>query len=227
MIDRMAGIRSLATVALGLWLWGCAPEAESAQQSGSVVPTDAQVAGERADKGRIKGADDAPIRIVEISDFQCPFCRQFYSETLRQIDSAYVETGKVSYLWVSFANPGHGFAFASSEAGFCAGSVGKFWPMHDLLFERQDEWSSAADPYSFFLGYAEEIGIDSESFGSCIRNSLLAPLLLRDFTSVNRAGISSTPYFILADSVAIRGAADFGTFSQAIDTLLVLKTGAR
>jgi protein-disulfide isomerase len=185
-----------------------------------------RIAGERADKGRIKGSDDAPIRIVEISDFQCPFCRQFYKETLGKIDSAYIETGKVNYLWVSYANPGHGHAFSSSEAAFCAGAVGKFWPMHDILFEQQDEWSSSSDPYSLFLTYAEEINIDLESFGACVRNSLLAPLLIRDHTTVTSAGISSTPYFILADSVALRGAADFSTFSQAIDTLLVIK-GAR
>lgn len=210
----------------GLWftLGGCAAEAESAQE-GSVVPTDVQVAGERADKGRLKGADDAPLRIVEISDFQCPFCRQFHVETLGKIDSAYISSGKVSYLWVSYANPGHPQAFISSEAAFCAGAVGKFWLMHDVLFERQEEWSGAADAYSLFVGYAEEIGIDPESYGSCVRNSVLAPLLLRDFTTVNRAGISSTPYFILADSVAIRGAADFATFSRAIDTLLVLAAG--
>lgn len=216
------GAGSLAGLALALVLAGCQAEA-SGVQDGAVVPRDMQVAGERADKARIKGSDDAPIRIVEISDFQCPFCRQFHVETLGKIDSAYIATGKASYLWISYASPSHGRAFASSEAGFCAGAVGKFWPMHDLLFERQEEWSAAPDPYETFLGYADELEIDTESFGWCMRNGLMAPLLLRDFTSVSRAGISSTPYFVLADSVAIRGAADFATFSSAIDTLLVLR----
>jgi len=208
--------------ALLLAIGGCAASAESAQE-GAVVPSNAQVAGERADKGRLKGAEDAPLRIVEISDFQCPFCRQFHDETLQKIDSAYIATGKVSYLWISYANPGHAQAFTSSEAAFCAGAVGKFWPMHDLLFERQEEWSGSSDPYAFFMAYAEELDIDAESYGACVRNSLLASLLLRDYMSVTRAGISSTPYFILADSVAIRGAADFATFQAAIDTLLILK----
>ena len=216
--------RALATVAT-ITLLGCVVEAESAQDR-SIVPDDMRIAGERADKGRIKGSEDAPIRIVEISDFQCPFCRQFYKETLGKVDSAYIETGKVNYLWVSYANPGHGQAFSSSEAAFCAGAVVKFWPMHDILFERQDEWSGSSDPYSLFLTYAEEINIDLESFGACVRNSLLAPLLIRDHMTVTRAGISRTPYFIMADSVARRGAADFSTFSQAIDTLLIIK-GAR
>jgi len=212
-------------VAVACVLSGCATQAESAQER-SVVPSDLQIVGERADKARMKGAEDATFRIVEISDFQCPFCRQFYDETLAAIDSAYVQTGKVGYLWIAYANPGHGRAWSSIEAAYCAGAVGKFWPMHDVLFERQDEWGSVADPYASFVDYAEEINIDGESFGACIRNSLVAPLMLRDYTSVMRAGISSTPYFILADSVAIRGAADFGTFSSAIDTLLALRTAS-
>lgn len=203
---------------------GCAAEAGSTQER-SVVPPDAQVARDRADRSRIKGEEGAPVRVVEISDFQCPFCRQFHTETMAQIDSAYIAEGKVSYLWIAYANPGHAQAFVSTEAAYCAGAVGKFWLMHDILFERQEEWSGAADPYELFLGYAAEIDIDPESFGSCVRNSALAPLVLRDYTSVTQAGISSTPYFILGDSVAIRGAADFGTFSSAIDTLLVLKGG--
>lgn len=205
-----------------LWVAGCATQADAVQE-GAIVPADAQLLGTRADAGRLKGDTDAPVRIVEISDFQCPFCKQFHEETLTKIDSAYIQTGKVNYLWVSYANPGHPLAFGSSEAAFCAGSVGLFWPMHDILFERQEEWSGQPDAYEYFVQYATEIGVDTESFEVCLRNSTLAPLLLRDFSSVTRAGISSTPYFILADSVAIRGAADFATFQAAIDTLLVLK----
>ncbi len=219
----MGGAALLA--ATSWWATGCARQAESAQDH-AVVPADAQVATQRADRARMKGSEDAPIRIVEISDFQCPFCRQFYDETMHLLDSAYIQTGKASYLWVSYANPGHGRAWNSIEAGYCAGAVGQFWPMHDILFERQQEWSAATDPYDTFRGYAEELGIDPESFGACLRNSVLAPLIVRDYTSVMRAGISSTPYFILADSVAIRGAADFATFRTAMDTLLVLKGAA-
>ena len=215
---------SIPALAIALALAGCAAEARTTQER-SVVPADADVARERADRNRIKGAEDAPVRVVEISDFQCPFCRQFHEQTLTRLDSAYIEPGSVSYLWIAYANPGHAQAFVSTEAAYCAGAVGKFWPMHDMLFERQEEWSDIADPYALFLEYADELNIDTDSFGSCVRNSVLAPLVLRDYTSVTQAGISSTPYFILGDSVAIRGSADFGTFSSAIDTLLILRGG--
>jgi protein-disulfide isomerase len=218
---RLGGVALAVVVAVTA---GCTAEAESAQER-SIVPSDMQVAAERADRARMKGDEGATIQIVEISDFQCPYCRQFYDEAYRQIDSAYIQTGKARYVWVGYANPGHGRAWPSIAASFCAGAVGKFWPMHDVLFDKQEEWGASPDPSADFVAYAEDMNIDGESFGACMRNGLLAPLMLRDYTSVMRAGISSTPYFILADSVAIRGAADFGTFRSAMDTLLVLRGG--
>jgi protein-disulfide isomerase len=226
---RAASFLSAMLVGLLALSWaGCAPDADGSPdadggQDLAVVPSDPQVVRDRADQARVKGAEDAPVRIVEISDFQCPFCRQYYDQTMGVLDSLYVQTGKVRYVWIAYANPGHPRAWPSIEAAFCAGAVGKFWPMHDLLFERQEEWSSADDAFAMFVDYAKGMGIDPESFGACMRDDLLAPFLLGDYTNVMRAGISSTPYFILADSVAIRGAAPIETFRSAIDTLLVLK----
>lgn len=218
---RRTTAAALAILSLGA-LAGCTRDAESAQE-GAVVPSDPGVAAERADQARVKGEEGAPIRIVEISDFQCPYCRQFNDETLGTLDSLYIRTGKASYVWISYANPGHQKAWPAIEAAFCAGAVGQFWTMHDLLFARQDEWGAAEDVVGTFVSYAEELGIDAESFGACLREDRLAPLMLRDYTNVLRAGISSTPYFILADSVAIRGAAPIETFRSAIDTLLALR----
>lgn len=216
---RLAGV-FLALLAISAA--GCAQDANGSQDL-AVVPGDARLARERADQARVKGDENAPIRVVEISDFECPYCRQFYSETMAALDSLYIQTGKVRYIWISYANPGHPRAWPSIEAAFCAGTVGKFWPMHDVLFERQEEWTLADDAFTTFLGYAEEMGIDPGSFGACMRNDLLAPFLLGDYTNVTRAGISSTPYFILADSVAIRGAAPIESFRTAIDELLAVK----
>jgi protein-disulfide isomerase len=216
----MAGLIVLVSVVAGS---ACTPDANGAQEA-SVVPTDLQVASERADKARIKGDDDAMVRIVEISDFECPYCAQFYSDTYHALDSLYVQTGKVSYVWISYANPGHPRAWPSIEAAFCAGTVGKFWPMHSILFERQAEWRQAENLFDLFVEYAVELNIDAESFTVCMRDDILAPMQVRDYTNVVRAGISSTPYFIIGDSVAVRGAAPLETFTAAIDTMLVIRT---
>lgn len=219
----------MAAALAGLWILApaCGERSGRAQEGSSVVPSDPSVAVERADRARVKGAEDAPIRLVEISDFQCPYCARHYRETFPALDSLYVQTGKVGYVWISFPNPGHAYAWQAIEAAFCAGAAGRFWPMHDLLFQRQEEWSGAAEPTPVFEGYAAELEIDADSFADCVRNDRVAQLQVRDYQSAIRAGISSTPFFILADSVAIRGAAPLSNFQEAIDEILAARAPDR
>jgi protein-disulfide isomerase len=193
---------------------------EPVQEEWTVLPTQHSVLINRADQSRIMGSPEAPVRILEVSDFQCPFCARFNRETFPVLDSLYIATGKVEYVWISFANPSHQFAWPAIEAAFCAGAVGKFWQMHDILFERQGEWSTSEDAWATFVDYARELSIDGESFGACLRDDRTAPLQIRDFQSVNRAGISSTPFFIIADSLSIRGAAQVSQFRTVLDSLL-------
>ena len=214
-IGTAAGALLLTATLVG----GCTDEQGAAQEA-DALPTDREVVAERADQARVKGAEDAPVRVVEVSDFQCPYCAQFFTETFPTLDSLYVQTGKVTYVWISFPNPSHPRAWPSIEAAFCAGAVGKFWPMHDLLFQRQQEWSQSEDPFADFVGYAEELGIESSSFTDCMRNDEVAPLMVRDYQNVVRSGINSTPFFIVADSVAIRGAAPADSFRTVIDAIL-------
>jgi protein-disulfide isomerase len=195
-------------------------EGDPGQEEWTVLPTQHSVLINRADQSRIMGSPEAPVRILEVSDFQCPFCARFNRETFPVLDSLYIETGKVEYVWISFANPSHQFAWPAIEAAFCAGAVGKFWQMHDILFERQGEWSTSDDAWTTFVDYARELWIDEVSFGACLRDDRTAPLQVRDFQSVNRAGISSTPFFIIADSLSIRGAAQVSQFRTVLDSLL-------
>ena len=185
-----------------------------------VVPSEQSVILERADRARSKGDEDAPIRIVEISDFECPFCARFYQESYRAIDSLYVQSGLAMYLWISFPNSTHPRAWPAVEAAFCAGAAGRFWAMHDILFERVDQWKTAADPVDLFERWAAEIGIDVESYGHCLRNDVTAPLQVADYDSALRSGITSTPFFVVGDSVAIRGAVSLERFRSAVDSVL-------
>ncbi len=225
----MTGLRSLARLpALALTLGALSGAEPAGGQDASstdswVVPTVQSVILERADRSRSKGEEDAPIRIVEISDFECPFCARFYHESYRAIDSLYVQTGLARYLWISFPNSTHPRAWPAIEAAFCAGAAGRFWPMHDVLFERREEWAESQDPNTLFLAYAEGIGVDKESFAACLRNDQTAPLQVRDYESAIAAGVTSTPFFVVGDSVAIRGAVPLETFRSAIDSVLVLR----
>ncbi len=229
MLRTRLSLGSLALVPLLLLAWGCADKdgnAQTTSDSGSVVPSDIQVIMQRADRARIEGDSTAPVRMVEISDFQCPFCKQYYDQTYARIDSAYIETGKVQYLWISFPNPNHVHSWPAIEASFCAGAVGKFWPMHDLLFQHQEEWANSDTPMTFFEKYAHQLGIDAESYGTCLEEDRPAPLQVRDLTSVTRVGVNGTPFFIIGDSISLEGAAPFDKFKEVIDSLVAVRSKA-
>ncbi len=195
----------------------------AAAQEAAAVPTDQTEILERADRGRARGDTAAPIRIVEISDFECPYCARFQRESARTLDSLYVRTGKARWLWISFPNSTHPRAWPAIEAAFCAGAAGRFWEMHDLLFERREEWTRLADPNAAFVGYAREAGVDEASFADCLRNDQTAPLQLADYESALRSGITSTPFFVVGDSVAIRGAVSTDRFRSAVDSVLAAR----
>ncbi len=206
---------------------GCADKDGNAQTTpdGSVVPSDVSVIMQRADRARVKGDTSAPLRMIEVSDFQCPYCKQYFDETYPKIDSAYVKTGKIQYLWISFPNPRHVHSWPAIEASFCAGAVGKFWPMHDMLFRNQDEWAKSDTPVDFFMKYAEDLGIDSTSYRQCLEEDRPSPLQVRDLASVTRVGVNGTPFFIIGDSISMEGAAPFAKFKGVLDSLIAKRGG--
>ena len=218
--DLPAPIRAAAAILLAVALLGCEGEPSSAQEGSGVVPADRSAVVERADRARVKGDSARPVTIVEISDFECPYCRQYYRETYPAVDSAYVETGKVQYVFVVYPSAGHARAAPAAEAAYCAGAAGLFWPMHDRLFENQDAWTGAEDPLETFVGYARELGIDEASFRRCLRQDLPSQLLVRDLEQVARARLSSTPFFIINNETAIQGARSFERFRTVIDSVL-------
>jgi protein-disulfide isomerase len=187
---------------------------------GAAVPSDQREILEAAGQARTKGAADAPLRIVEISDFECPFCAQYYQETYPVVDSLYVESGLARYVWISFPNSRHRRAWPAIEAAFCAGAAGRFWEMHDILFETREEWTEAEDPHARFVDYAARAGVEPESFEACLRNDQTAPLQVSDYESALRSGITSTPFFIVGDSLAIQGTVPPERFRAAVDSVL-------
>lgn len=196
------------------------PQSQTARQSeGTVtVPLDSVVA--RASRSRSKGAENAPVSLVEISDFQCPFCREFAVQTLPALDSAYLRTGKVRMLFINMPLPMHSNAWAASEAALCAGAQGAFWPMHDRIFAGQQEWSSAPNPSELFTQYAAAIRLDTAAFQRCVQEDQVAPILINDIMQVAQNGISGTPAFVLNNSETLSGALPFSEFRTKIEAAL-------
>ncbi len=214
--------RTAGALLLALVLVGCDGEPSAAQEGDgeAVVPSERSVVVERADRARAKGDSARPLTIIEISDFECPYCRQYYRETYPGVDSLYVETGKAQYIFVVYPNSNHPLAVPAAEAAYCAGAAGLFWPMHDRLFENQDEWTESEDPKEAFVRYATDLGVDEASFRRCLDRDLAAQLQVRDLEQVARARLSSTPFFIINNETGIQGARSLDRFRTVLDSLL-------
>lgn len=200
---------------------GCAEG--QAQSTAGTVPQSPDSIARLADRARVKGDTTAPIRVMEVSDFECPYCRQYFEQTFPVIDSLYIERGLVEYVWLAFPNPNHQRAWPAIEAAFCAGAAGSFWAMHDTLFANQGEWSNAGSPVSTFVGYARSMGIDEGSFRACMVEDRAASLIIRDYNAVSQGGVKGTPFFVIADSLSFQGAQPAKKFRSVLDGVLRAK----
>ena len=174
----------------------------------------------------MKGSAQATVAIVEFSDYQCPFCGRYVAQTLPQITSEYIASGRVQYFFVNFPIESlHAQAFRAHEAALCAGEQGKYWEMHDRLFANQR--ALAPEDLS---GYAEAIGLDMEKYAPCFDSGRTASKVRDDQALGQRAGVGGTPLFLVgtiesgATSVqavrAISGAQPFAVFKQTLDEVL-------
>lgn len=164
--------------------------------------------------------------IVEFSDFQCPFCQQFFNETLPQIKSNYIDTGKAKLVYRYFPLPIHSNAQKAAEAAECANQQGKFWQYHDLLFKNAQSDGTGLDAASL-KKYADSLGLNrgmlgffgKNKFNTCLDNGQAAEAVNQDVKDGEAAGVSGTPSFVI-DGKLIVGALPFAAFQQAIDDAL-------
>lgn len=164
------------------------------------------------------GKQDAPVEIIEFSDFQCPFCKRFFEETYPQIKEEYIKTGKVKMYYRDFPLPSHQYAQKAAEAARCAGDQEKYWAMHDEMFTYQNAIS--ADELKF---YAETIGLDMASFSTCLDTGKYAEEVQKDVADGQAMGVGGTPTFFI-NGIIISGAYPFEAFKQIIDEQLQEKS---
>ena len=172
-----------------------------------------------ADRARIQGSDKATLWVVEVSDFQCPYCKGWHDETYLVIKRDYVDAGKVRLAYVNFPLPGHKNAWPAAEAAMCAGLQGKFWELHDSLFSSQERWAQSASPAAVFDSLAVGSGVRLEPFHRCIAGKQLQALIEADMERATESGVSSTPTIMIGRTV-IRGAEPTEVFRRAIDSAL-------
>lgn len=183
---------------------------------------------ERAAASRAKGHEDAPVLVLEIADFQCPYCARFSRDVLPRLDSAFVQSGKVQWVFVNLPIPSlHPRAWAAAEAALCAGGVADgFWSFHDRLFANQDEWSAADDPHAVFVRYAREADIPVEPFEACLLGDGVASLLLEDIVFAASARVNGTPTFVIDQETVVVGLKSFEEWSALLEQAFRRKNGA-
>lgn len=142
-----------------------------------------------------KGSADAPVTVIEYGDFQCPSCANFTNRQEEAFDKQYVETGKVRFIYHDFPLPQHNHAMIVAAAARAAGEQGKFWQMHDLLFERQRAWSMSSNIRPLLSSYAEAIGLDRGAFDKALDSDKFTSALETARQQAQAKGVQATPTF--------------------------------
>ncbi len=165
------------------------------------------------------GDPNAPVKIVEYADFQCPYCRMFWQETEPQIVENYVKTGKVYFEYHSvgaFIGPE---SASAAEAAYCAGDQGKFWAYHDMLFTNWTGENVGDFTNANLEKFASSLGLNQAQFNDCLTSGKYAARVQDDVNSARAAGIHATPSFLINGKL-LQGAQPYSAFQQAIEAAL-------
>ncbi len=193
------------------------------QQGGAAAPS-AQVRAGVAGAPFL-GSSDAPVTVVEFSDYECAFCQRFFATTLPALKKEYIDAGKVRYVFRDYPlDQLHPRARKAAEAAHCAGEQGKFWEMHDLLFQN----AKALSPPQL-VEHARAIGLDGPAFDECLASGRHAARVEQSLADGAAAGVRGTPAFVIGrtkpgsdvvDGTAVRGDQPLETFRRLIDQAL-------
>jgi len=183
---KLVGIAVIALVGFGIWKFASAPE----------VPNEKASLLEVTEKDWVKGEANAPVTLVEYTDFQCPACGAYYP-LIKQLTEESSDKVKVVIRHYPLMQI-HKNALPSARAAEAAGRQGKFWEMYDLLFTNQKDWSLAEDPTkSIFPSYADRIGLDAEKFRQDMADPSIDDKINQDRQTGNDLEITGTPTFFL------------------------------
>jgi protein-disulfide isomerase len=172
---------------------------------------------------RSKGSVTAPVTVYEMSDFQCPYCRQFALETFPALEAEYVAKGKVRWVFINFPLTSiHPNAVAAAEVALCASRQGAFWPMHDLLYTHQDTWAPLKEPGAFFVSLADSAKISKSELLKCLKSQATRGQVRSDAEGAERSGANSTPTFYIEGGL-LAGAQPVKLFREVLDSIIATK----
>lgn len=175
------------------------------------------------------GDPNAPLVIIEYSDYECPACASFVRDTKPQLIAEYVETGKVYYLYRDNPLPQHPAGRIASAYAHCAAQQGQFWSMHRRLFQGYIDGEWGGNPSSserIFRRYGEELGLNGDALQECVRDPATERAIATDIEEARNRGLRGTPAYILRwpggpeRGDVLTGAQSFGTWRYLLDERL-------
>lgn len=176
---------------------------------------------QKADRSRMLGPDDA-MWVVMISDFQCPYCKQWHDSSMAQLKRDYIDPGKIRFAYLHLPLESiHPHAKAQAQASMCAGAQGKFWAYADAIFDNFGTARGMSDVSPLLSRLARDLALDVPAFDKCRTSAPIAALVNNDIAQATQAGVQSTPSFIIG-SFLVQGALPYKDFRKAIDTALVV-----
>jgi protein-disulfide isomerase len=172
-----------------------------------------------ADKGRVAGNAAATVWLVEVSDFQCPWCKKFHDETFATLKKEYVDSGKIRLAYLNLPLRMHPNAMPAAVAAMCASAQGKFWEMHDKIFDTQQQWEKLADPRAYLDSLAVASGAKAAPQKACSQSAATKALIEADMERARTSGVQSTPTFFVGGT-KLEGAYPIADFRKVLDAAI-------
>src|SRR6202521_5060402 len=171
-------------------------------------------------RGYLIGKVDAPVKILEFADFECPSCAGFATVTEPDVRTRIIEPGLANLTYYDFPLTQHRNTLAASNAAACADEQGKFWPMHDRIYAAQDEWNGEAteSPKPFLKRYASGVGVDIAKWESCYDARKYQPRINANLADGLRRGVNSTPSFVIGTKL-YRGMGSYDEMKKLVDSV--------
>ena len=166
--------------------------------------------------GYDRGNPNAPVVLVELSDFGCPYCGQFARETYPAIERDYIRTGRVFFKSVQFVMGSFPNGTEAARAAECAADQREFWAMSDRLYGTQPAWKGTSSPAPVFVREAAALGLDTARFAACYGTGDMHPRTRLATAAANLLGVRATPSF-LVNGRPIEGALPLAAFRTVLD----------
>jgi len=195
---------------------------QSRAQASTVPPVDEKVRVPIASRGYEVGSAKAPLTLIEYTDYQCPYCRQFQTATYEEIKKNYIDTGRLRFVTRDFPLDMHDNAPRAAIAARCAADQGKFWELRQVMIINANQLQM-----SNLLTYAADLKLDMGKFSACVTSDKYKADIAMDLAEGRAAGVTGTPTFVLGrmangsiDGVRIIGALPYAAFDAKVQSLV-------